>query len=52
MPRMKIELESPIVDSFRVAQVRGMFDVPEQRTITHKWDVKLPIEGLDWRIGR
>lgn len=51
MPNTHIVLESPVVSSFRVEQVRGMFDVPEQEFIRHEWDVNLPIEDLAWQIG-
>jgi len=51
MPHAKIMLESPIESSFRVEQVRGMFDVPAKGLIRHEWDVNLPIEGGDWQLG-
>jgi ABC-type ATPase involved in cell division/GNAT superfamily N-acetyltransferase len=44
-------VESPIEPSFRVEQVRGMFDVPEQASIRHEWDVDIPVEETDWQIG-
>jgi hypothetical protein len=37
--------------SFRVEQVRGTFDVPEQASIRHEWHVDIPIEGMDWQSG-
>jgi len=51
MPAAHITLESPIAGSFRVEQVRGMFDVPAQKIIKHEWHVSIPIEGIDWQIG-
>jgi hypothetical protein len=51
MPSGDVLIESKIVDSFRVAQVRGMFDVPSAPTVKHEWKVKIPIEGLAWQIG-
>ena len=51
MPSSHVLIESPIEPSFRVEQVRGMFDVPEQSSIRHEWDVDIPIEGTDWQIG-
>src|SRR6516165_7151148 len=51
MPRAHFLIESPIEPSFRVEQVRGMFDVPEQATIRHEWDVDIPVEGTAWQIG-
>jgi len=51
MPSAHVLIESPVVESFRVAQVRGMFDLPKQGKIIHEWNAKLPIEGKDWQIG-
>lgn len=51
MPRAHLLVESPIRSSFRVEQVRGMFDVPDKTTIRHEWDVNLAIEEKPWRIG-
>ena len=51
MPQTKIVLESPIESSFRVEQVRGMFDVPQRDKIRHEWDVRLPLEGVEWQLG-
>ncbi len=51
MPQARILVESPIESSFRVELVRGMFDVPEQASVRHEWDVDIPVEGLDWQIG-
>lgn len=47
----RIVVESKITDSFRVAQVRGMFDVPTQKTIRHEWNVNLPVDEKPWLIG-
>ena len=33
MPRAHLLIESPVVSTFRVEQVRGMFDVPVQQSI-------------------
>jgi GNAT superfamily N-acetyltransferase/alpha-D-ribose 1-methylphosphonate 5-triphosphate synthase subunit PhnL len=51
MPRADILIESPIEPSFRVEQVRGMFDVPEAVSVKHEWHVNLPLEGKQWQIG-
>lgn len=51
MPSSHIVIESEIVSSFRVEQVRGMFDVPNKDKVTHEWDVKIPCEERPWRIG-
>lgn len=51
MPRADILIESPITPSFRVEQVRGMFDVPNAPSVKHQWHVDLPLEGKQWQIG-
>lgn len=51
MPRAHILIESDIQKSFRVDQVRGMFDVPDASKVTHEWDVNIPCEEKPWRIG-
>jgi ABC-type ATPase with predicted acetyltransferase domain len=51
MPRVDILIESPIEPSFRVEQVRGMFDVPKQDTIRHESHVDIPVENTDWQVG-
>ena len=51
MPRVDAVIESPIASSFRVEQVRGMFDVPDAKTVRHEWHVDVPVEGKDWKIG-
>lgn len=51
MPRAHVLIESQVKSSFRVEQVRGMFDVPKAAVVKHEWRVNLPIEDSDWRIG-
>lgn len=51
MPRFDCVVESPIQQSFRVQQVLGMFDVPQQETIKHEFKVDIPVEDIDWQIG-
>jgi GNAT superfamily N-acetyltransferase len=51
VPTAKIVLESPVLESFRVAQVRGMFDVPAAASVRHEWDVSLPVEEKPWQVG-
>ncbi len=50
MPRCHIVKESVIPESFRVAQVRGMFDY-SSKTTRHEWNSTLPIEDKSWSIG-
>lgn len=51
MPTVDILRRSPVAKSFRVEQVRGMFDVPPTSEIKQEWSVSVPIEGVDWKIG-
>jgi GNAT superfamily N-acetyltransferase len=51
MPRAHLLIESPIEPTFRVEQIRGMFDVPEQTCVRHEWEVDIPVEGTEWQIG-
>lgn len=47
---MNITLTTPIVDSPRVAQIRGLFDLPASKTDTVSWNVELPLEQ-PWNVG-
>ncbi len=40
---MKITVSSPIIETPRVLQVRGMFDLTEAKTSSVEWDVSLPL---------
>lgn len=52
MPTLDLLRRSKIRKSFRVDQVRGMFDFnPPNDAIETKWHVNLPIEDRQWRIG-
>jgi hypothetical protein len=46
-----ITVESAIVESARVAQLRGLFDLPAERTSRLSWDVRLPLDERPWNIG-
>src|SRR5437899_1268701 len=48
---MRITVSSPVIDTPRVAQVRGIFDLPEAAASTEKWDVDLPLSHRPWNIG-
>ena len=48
---MRITVSSPVVDSPRVAQVLGMFDLPPARTSSLEWDVELPLAERPWNLG-
>jgi ABC-type polar amino acid transport system ATPase subunit len=46
-----ITVESAVVESPRVAQIRGLFDLPEAKTSRLTWTVRLPVEERPWHIG-
>ncbi|VTR96786.1 ABC transporter ATP-binding protein [Tuwongella immobilis] len=48
---MQLVLETCIDDTPRVAQLRGLFDLPEQPQMRRVWDVALPLSERDWSIG-
>lgn len=50
MPRFDVVKTTPIVKSFRVDQVRGMFDVPDAGDSAHRITVELPDDDK-WSIG-
>jgi energy-coupling factor transporter ATP-binding protein EcfA2 len=51
MPSVDILVKSSVLDSFRVQQVKGMFDIPDNADIEHAWKINVPVEERDWRIG-
>ena len=48
---MHIVVSSPIVESPRVQQVRGIFDLPTEKTSRLEWDVDLPLSERPWNVG-
>src|ERR1022692_4625577 len=48
---MHITVETPILETPRVQQVRGMFDLPAEPTSRLDWDVCLPLDEKLWHIG-
>tara|TARA_R110001592_G_scaffold362371_1_gene675972 strand:+ start:498 stop:1574 length:1077 start_codon:yes stop_codon:yes gene_type:complete len=50
MPTIDIVKKYKIPESFRIAQVRGMFDY-QRESVEHHWKSKLPIEEKEWGIG-
>jgi ABC-type dipeptide/oligopeptide/nickel transport system ATPase subunit len=49
--RTTITVETAIDPSPRVLQVRGLFDLAEQKTSRLQWSVHLPLEERPWLIG-
>lgn len=48
---MHITVESPITETPRVRQVRGLFDLPPQATSRLDWQVELPLDERPWHVG-
>lgn len=48
---MQITVETPIVETPRVEQVRGMFDLRAEDRSRLTWDVDLPFDAKPWHIG-
>jgi GNAT superfamily N-acetyltransferase len=46
-----IIVESPVADSPRVQQVRGLFDLEPAKVSRLEWQVRLPLEERGWNIG-
>src|SRR5262249_56422327 len=49
--RTRSVVESPVVESPRVAQVAGMFTLPPTSVSRVEWDVHLPLEEKPWHVG-
>ncbi len=44
-------VQTQIIESFRVRQTRGLFDLPELKTASEEFSVELPDMHEDWQIG-
>jgi GNAT superfamily N-acetyltransferase len=51
MSSITITVESPIEDTPRVQQVRGLFDLPPAAHSRLTWQVALPLHERPWHIG-
>jgi hypothetical protein len=49
--QITIRVESPVIESPRVLQVRGLFDLPAESASRVEWKVRLPLEERPWLIG-
>lgn len=49
--KVSVEVTTPIIRSVRVAQLEGMFDVPQAARASQSWQVELPIEDKPWHVG-
>src|SRR5262249_60894359 len=46
-----ITVETAIRETPRVAQVRGLFDLPAEKVSRLTWRVRLPLEERPWHVG-
>jgi len=51
MPKHVVEVSCPVPSSFRVDQVRGMFDLKRAKTAGERFDVELPGDDEEWQLG-
>lgn len=51
MPTIELVRRSPIVNTFRVAKVQGMFDLPAHSESEFRIRVDMPIEDKPWKLG-
>ena len=49
--RMKIIRESRIIETPRVAQARGLFDLQAEKSSRVEWNVELPLDEKQWQVG-
>lgn len=49
--QVRVYKRSRVLASFRVAQVRGMFDLPAREEWVEEFAADLPLENLSWQIG-
>lgn len=49
--KQKIVLETNYQETFRTSKVAGLFDLQSQKKIQREWNVDLPIDEFDWKIG-
>lgn len=48
---VQIHCATPIVETPRVLQVRGLFDLPEESVSQLSWEVRLPLAERPWHVG-
>ena len=51
MSPLTITVESPIEETPRVAQVRGLFDLPPESHSRLTWQADLPLHERPWHVG-
>jgi ABC-type ATPase involved in cell division/GNAT superfamily N-acetyltransferase len=48
---MNLVVESPIAETPRVLQLRGLFDLPASRSSRLEWEVSIPLDERPWNVG-
>jgi energy-coupling factor transporter ATP-binding protein EcfA2 len=48
---VRIRVSSPVTETPRVLQVRGIFDLSEAKASSIEWDVQLPLAEKPWNLG-
>ena len=51
MPIIDAVVDCPVIDSFRVQQVSGIFDLPPQKRLSEKFHIEIPAVAEPWQIG-
>lgn len=51
MPNFKHVVQSAYEPTFRTRKIEGIFDISPEEKLTHSWDVSIPIEDQEWKIG-
>lgn len=51
MPRVDLDLVVDVERTARVAQIEGMFDVPEAKRVAASFHFDAPLEARPWQIG-
>ncbi len=51
MSRIDLDLRVPIINSAKVLQVSGMFDVPEKRHSNVEFHFDVPLDARPWQVG-
>jgi energy-coupling factor transporter ATP-binding protein EcfA2 len=51
MQSVSIVRKTEVINTPRVMQLSGMFDIPPQETSEQRWDVSIPLNEKPWNIG-
>jgi GNAT superfamily N-acetyltransferase len=51
VPRVDLVVSSEPDRTPRVMQLEGMFDVPAQEKLAHRWEGEVPLDARPWNVG-